>query len=548
MPLSDLTLPPDLIHREGSGLVSDLRPRYKNLLPPCNGACPTGENIQHWLALVHSGQDEAAWRALTDINPMPAIHGRVCYHPCEIACHRTRVDEPVRVHAIERFLGDKAIAQGWDFSCAQGPSGHRILIIGSGPAGLSAAFHLAKQGHSVDIYEAAEQPGGMMRYGIPSYRLPRAILDAEIARIERMGVRIHLNRRVDKIEIEKQEGYFDAVFVAIGAHLGEQVDIPARDAGKVLDAVTYLKQVASGEAPRLGRRVAIYGGGNTAMDAARTAKRLGAEETLIIYRRDRAHMPAHDFEAIEAEQEGIRINWLRSIKSIEQDRIEVERMTLDDQGRPQPTGQYETLAADSLILALGQKIEAKLFQDLAAIELRADGVIEVNDQFMTAVPGIFAGGDMTPGTRSVTYATGHGRKAAQSMHAWLNARTWQKPPSSPLVPYAKLHLWYHTEAHSKAQSMLAAEHRNSGFDEVLQGFDSDGARYEASRCYSCGNCFECDACYGACPEGAISIAGTGRGYRIDYALCTGCGACIGQCPSHAISLFSRHNQPKGASA
>jgi NADPH-dependent glutamate synthase beta subunit-like oxidoreductase len=534
----DMTLPPDLIGREGSGLVSNLRPRYKNLLPPCNAACPAGENIQQWIALVQEGNSYKAWQALTEVNPMPAIHGRVCYHPCEMGCNRSQADEPVRIHAIERFLGDEAIKNNWDFNLEKGPSGHRVLIIGSGPAGLSAAYHLARKGHSVEIYEAAEKAGGMMRFGIPSYRLPRNVLDSEIHRIERMGVKIHLNRRIDNVLEEKKKGYFDAVFVAIGAHIGSQVDIPSRDAGKVLDAVTYLRDVESGESPPvLGRRVAVYGGGNTAMDAARTAKRLGAEETLIIYRRDREHMPAHDFEATEAEQEGITINWLRTIKGVEHDQIQVEKMQLDENGKPQPTGEFEFLAADSLILALGQKIEADLFKDIPGIELTEDGSIHVNDQFMTGYEGLFAGGDMTPGTRSVTYATGHGRKAAQYIHAWLNHRTWQKPPSPPLIPFEDLQLWYKTDAKSFEQESLPADKRADSFDEVLRGFDEKEARYEASRCYSCGNCFECDSCYGACPEGAIEILGKGRGYRINYELCTGCGACIDQCPTHAISLM-----------
>lgn len=542
----DMTLPPDLISREGSGLVSNLRPRYKNLLPPCNDACPAGENIQHWIALVQEGKTKKAWQSLTEVNPMPAIHGRVCYHPCEFGCNRKYSDEPVRIHAIERFLGDEALKNNWEFSLDRGPSGQRVLIIGSGPAGLSAAYHLARKGHSVEIFEAADKAGGMMRYGIPSYRLPRDILDQEIARIESMGVKIHLNRRIENVLEEKKKGYFDAVFVAIGAHIGSQVDIPSRDAGKVLDAVTYLKGVESGDTPVLGRRVAVYGGGNTAMDAARTAKRMGAEEALIIYRRDRDHMPAHDFEATEAEQEGIKINWLRTVKSIEEDMIQVEKMALDEKGRPQPTGEYEQLAADSLILALGQKIEANLFKDIEGVELTDDGSVHVNEHFMTGCEGVFAGGDMTPGTRSVTYATGHGRKAAQNIHAWLNSRTWQKPPSSPLIPFEDLQLWYKTDAKSNEQKSLPADSRSEGFDEVLHGFDESEAHFEASRCYSCGNCFECDSCFGACPENAIERLGKDRGYRINYELCTGCGACIAQCPTHAISLMGREDVEEGA--
>ncbi len=532
----DLTLPPEQQHIQGTGPVSRFRPRYQNLLPPCNHACPAGENIQDWLAHIEANQFEQAWRSLTENNPMPAIHGRVCYHPCEQGCNRNEVDTPVKIHATERYLGDLAIENNWQFDVSHGPTGKRILVVGSGPAGLSAAYHLARQGHSVEIFEASDKPGGMMRYGIPAYRLPRAVLDAEIKRIENLGVKIHLNRKVANVQQEKQKGYFDAVFIAVGANIATQVEIPARDASKVLDAVSFLKGVESGTAPVLGRRVAVYGGGNTAMDAARTAKRLGASEAMIIYRRDREHMPAHDFEAQEAIEEGITINWLSTIKEVDKESIQIEKMSLDENGRPQPTGEFETLGADCVILALGQQVEADLFSDIDCVHIE-DGVLNVDAHFMTGCPGIFAGGDMTPGTRSVTYATGHGRKAAKHIHAWLAGQEWKKPPSPEVVDYQKLHLWYHTQAESIAQAELPVEQRITGFDEILQGFTKEQASFEASRCYSCGNCFECDGCYGACPEDAIEILGKGRGYRIDYSKCTGCGACVLQCPTHAITLI-----------
>ena len=533
---SDLTLPPELQHVHGTGPVTQYRPRYKNLLPPCNHSCPAGENIQGWLSHVVNGDYEQAWRLLTETNPLPAIHGRVCYHPCEDGCNRAEVDEPVKIHATERFLGDMAIEHNWEAAVHPQPSGKRILVVGSGPAGLSAAYHLTRLGHGVEIYEGAERPGGMMRYGIPAYRLPRVILDAEIERIEAMGVRIHLNRKVTNLKQEKEDGGFDAVFTAVGAHIATQVDIPARDASKILDAVSFLKGVESGTSTVMGRRVAVYGGGNTAMDAARTAKRLGASEAMIIYRRDREHMPAHDFEAQEAEDEGVKINWLRTIKEFDDDRIQVEVMEIDANGRPQPTGKFETLGADSVILALGQQMEADLFKEEDGVSIN-DGVVEVDGSFMTGSPGIFAGGDMTPGTRSVTYATGHGRKAAMHIDAWLNGRQWSKPPSPKVVGFESLHLWYHTQAATAQQPELPVTERLDGFEEVTQGFSDKQARYEASRCYSCGNCFECNACFGACPETAIEILGKGNGYRIDYDKCTGCGACVLQCPTYAITLI-----------
>jgi formate dehydrogenase (NADP+) beta subunit len=535
MKLSDLTRPPLQQHVKGTGPVTRYRPYYQNLLPPCNQSCPAGENIQRWISLVQEGQLEQAFTILTEINPMPSIHGRVCYHPCEGGCNRGHVDTPVQVHSLERYLGDMAIEQGWQLPQINADTGKRILIIGSGPAGLSAAYHLRRQGHAVEIYEVQDKAGGMMRYGIPAYRLPRDILDAEIKRIEQLGVTIQCNRRVDNVLHEKQQGQFDAVFIAVGAPLATQVNIPARDAAKVMDAVSYLKDVEAGQAPLLGRKVAVYGGGNTAMDAARTAKRLGADETVIIYRRDRAHMPAHDFEAQEALDEGIKINWLSTITEVEKNAIRIEKMALDEQGRPQPTGEYETLDTNAVILALGQQIEANLFDRLDNIAIE-DGAVEVDSHFMTSHAGIFAGGDLTPGTRSVTFATGHGRKAAMNIDAWLNNAIWEKPASSPAIEYQDLHLWYHTQADASQQPELPVQQRISNFAEIIQGLSDSQAKFEASRCYSCGNCFECDGCFAACPETAIRILGPGLGYEINYDKCTGCGACVLQCPTHAISL------------
>jgi NADPH-dependent glutamate synthase beta subunit-like oxidoreductase len=290
-PRSDITLPPDLRQKTGTGPVRLQHPVYIDSIPPCNHACPAGENIQGWLDRAQAGDFEAAWRILVRDNPMPAIHGRVCYHPCESNCNRRQVDDAVSIHAVERFLGDLALQEGWVPEIEAEPSGRKILIVGAGPSGLSAAWHLALMGHQVEIREAGPMAGGMMRFGIPAYRMPRDILDAEVARIEKIGVKIVLDSKVEDILAAKEDGGFDAVFLAIGAHVGKHVDIPARDSGRILDAVSYLASVEKGEAPKLGRRVAVYGGGNTAMDAARTAKRLGAEEAMIIYRRCRRTNP-----------------------------------------------------------------------------------------------------------------------------------------------------------------------------------------------------------------------------------------------------------------
>jgi NADPH-dependent glutamate synthase beta subunit-like oxidoreductase len=533
----DKTRPADLAqHGAGTGPVRTQRPAYQDFLPPCNNACPAGENIQAWLALAQAGQFERAWQQLMRDNPLPAVHGRVCYHPCESNCNRKEVDSTVSIHAVERFLGDQALRLGWKVKPDAPPSGKRVLVVGAGPSGLSAAYHLARLGHAVEIHEAGPVPGGMMHFGIPAYRLPRHELEQEIRRIEDLGVKIVLNRKVQDVLAEKQAGGFDAVFVAVGAHLSKRVDIPARDAGKILDAVSFLRQTAAGEAPLLGRRVAIYGGGNTAMDAARTAKRLGAEEALIIYRRDREHMPAHSFEADEAIEEGVKINWLRTIKEIDQTRIQVEVMKVNAEGYPEPTGQFETLEADALILALGQDTDTGFLQNVPGVAFKRDGTVVVDANMMTGHPGLFAGGDMVPSERTVTIAVGHGKKAARHIDAFLNGGQYAKPPQHALVGFEQLHVWYDTDAAQRRQDSVEIEKRAFGFEEVVKGLSEAEAGYEAKRCLSCGNCFECDGCFGACPEQAIIKLGPGKRYRYDYALCTGCAVCFEQCPCHAIEM------------
>lgn len=534
----DSTTPPNLQqHSHGTGPFRTRRPVYRDLLPPCNNACPAGENIQTWLSLVQEGRHEQAWQALMRENPMPAVHGRVCYHPCENACNRSVVDSTVSIHAVERFLGDLALEKGWTLQADAPPSGKRVLIVGAGPSGLSAAYHLARKGHAVDIHEAGPLPGGMMHFGIPAYRLPRDVLMSEIRRIESLGVNIRLNHKVQDLLLEQKAGDYDAVFVAVGAHLGKRVEIPARDAGKILDAVSFLHDTNRGETPLLGRRVAVYGGGNTAMDAARTALRMGAEESLIIYRRDREHMPAHPFEADEAMEEGVKMNWLRTIKHIDQSTLTVEVMAINDQGYPEPTGEIETLEADTLILALGQESDTQFLQAIPDIEFKRDGTVRVDANMMTGHSGIFAGGDMVPSDRTVTVATGHGKKAARCIDAWLRGSHYVKPVRNELASHEKLHLWYFTEAHQQQQDELTPNERRQGFREVVSGLSEHEAIYEARRCFSCGNCFECDGCFGSCPEGAITKLGIGKRYRYEYERCTGCAVCYEQCPCHAITLI-----------
>ena len=532
-----ITLDPGTSLANQTGSWRTEKPVYVDRLPPCNHACPAGENIQQWLYHAEEGDYERAWQVLMQDNPLPGIMGRVCYHPCEGACNRAQLDEAVGIHAVERFLGRTAWEHGWKPKYDAEPSGKRVLVVGAGPSGLSAAYHLTRLGHTVTIREAGPMAGGMMRFGIPKYRLPRDVLDYEIQRIVDMGVELQLNAKVEDIEAAFGKEGFDAVFVAVGAHLAKRIDIPAHAAGKILDAVSVLRDMETGlEPPQLGRRVIVYGGGNTAMDVARTAKRLGVEEPMIVYRRSRNEMPAHDFEATEAEEEGVMIHWLRTIKQIDETTFTVEKMEIDADGRPQPTGEFETIEADTLILALGQDVDTGFLETVPGVEVAKDGVVAVNDQMMTGRAGLFAGGDMVPAERTVTVAVGHGKKAARNIDAWLRGETLQRPEKHELADFAKLNTWYYEDAPQTVQPQLDAVRRQSEFEEVVKGLTEDNALYEARRCLSCGNCFECDNCYGICPDNAIIKLGPGNRFRFNFDYCKGCGICAAECPCGAIKM------------
>jgi len=531
-----ITLDPGSSLANHTGSWRTMRPEYVDRLPPCNHACPAGENIQGWLYHAESGDYEAAWRGLTANNPLPAVMGRVCYHPCEEACNRATLDDAVGINSVERFLGDEAIRRGWKFDLPAQSSGKRVLVVGAGPSGLSAAYHLARLGHAVEIHEAGPFAGGMMRFGIPKYRLPREILEAEVQRILELGVKLHLNTKVSDIRETMRAGGFDAAFLAVGAHIAKRAYIPAGTASRILDAVSVLRSMEGEERPLLGRRVVVYGGGNTAIDVARTAKRLGATESIIVYRRTRERMPAHDFEVEEALQEGVLIKWLSTIKQAGDAEITVEKMALDAKGNPQPTGEYETLAADSVVLALGQDVDLSLLEGVPGLEMD-DGVVQVGENMMTGCPGIFAGGDMVPAERTVTVAVGHGKKAARHIDAWLRGARYAPPPKPELAPFESLNTWYYSDAPKTLRPMLDVIRRQSTFEEVTQGLDESTALFEARRCLSCGNCFECDNCYGVCPDNAVIKLGPGKRFQFNYDYCKGCGICAAECPCGAIRML-----------
>ena len=533
-----ITLDPGSSLANRTGSWRTFKPVYVDRLPPCNAACPAGENIQGWLYHAESGDYEAAWRALTENNPLPAIMGRVCYHPCEGACNRQHVDEAVGINSIERFLGDEAIKRGWTFTKPATRSGKKVLVVGAGPSGLSAAYHLARLGHSVEIHEAGPYAGGMLRFGIPKYRLPREVIEAEVQRILDLGVTLKLNCKVARIETAMQEG-FDAAFLAVGAHIGKRAYIPAGTAAKMVDAISVLRSMEGEEKPQLGRRVVVYGGGNTAIDVARTVKRMGAEP-IIVYRRTRDKAPAHDFEIEEALQEGVMVKWLSTIKHADAGEIMIEKMKLDEKGFPQPTGEFEKLEADSVVLALGQDVDLGLLEGVPGLEVK-DGVVQVGPNMMTGRAGIFAGGDMVPSERTVTVAVGHGKKAARHIDAWLKGTEYVPPPKHEIAGIEKLNTWYYSEAPHVVRPTLDVLRRQSSFDEVVQGLDETNALFEARRCLSCGNCFECDNCYGVCPDNAVIKLGPGKRFQFNYDYCKGCGVCAAECPCGAIKMAPEEN-------
>jgi 2-oxoacid:acceptor oxidoreductase delta subunit (pyruvate/2-ketoisovalerate family) len=411
----------------------------------------------------------------------------------------------------------------------------RVLVVGGGPSGLSVAYHLRQLGHQVQLVDASEQLGGMMRYGIPAYRLPREVLDAEIDRVIALGVEVKLNHTVHDIERERHDGGFDAVYLGVGAQLAKRVAIPSGDSARILDAVSYLHQVADDNPPQLGRRVVVYGGGDTALDAARTARRLDASEAVIVYRRTREQMPAHDEELEEALKEGITVRWLSTISNFEGGHLTVEKMRLNDEGFPEATGEYEVLGADAVVLALGQDSDLSLLDHVADIAID-DGVVGVSTSMSATNDGIFAGGDAVPSERTATIAIGHGKRAAHGIDDYLAGHDTVNPPRHELATFERLNTWYYSDAERTRRPELEIARRQNNFEEIVGGLTEDNALFESRRCLSCGNCFECDNCYGVCPDNAVIKLGGSQRYEFNYDFCKGCGICVSECPCGAIEM------------
>jgi NADPH-dependent glutamate synthase beta subunit-like oxidoreductase/Pyruvate/2-oxoacid:ferredoxin oxidoreductase delta subunit len=537
MPNIDITKPIDLtLHAEGTGPLRTMRPIYVDFMPPCNSACPAGENIQAWMAYAQAGNYFEAFQALVADNPFPAVMGRVCVKPCETGCNRTHIDTTVNIHAVERYIGDEAIKQKWQVRSNATPTGKRILVVGAGPGGLSAAYHLVRMGHTVEIYDAGNHPGGLLWTGVPDYRLPKEILDAEVDRIVKMGVKMRLNYKVKDVFTEMKAGNFNAVYLSIGAQLIHKEEFQHDDSVYISDAFSFFNEVKSNSSPYIRKKVVVYGGGKLALYLARMIKRFGSEVS-VYFPGDKKMMPAYDYETEDALAEGVDVQLLKSISKIEKKKITLEQMKVE-KGKAVGCNEFETINADVLVIANRQESDSGFLRAVPGMVINEDGTIKIDAQRMSGCEGIFAGGDMLPGeNRSSTIAIGHGKKAARYINGYLLEQPYIRSEKHPTAGYRKLHMWYKTDAPQKEQDKLAPEVAVKSFDEVIAGLSETEARFESQRCLSCGNCFECDGCFGACPEDAIIKLGTGNRYKYNYDACTGCAVCFEQCPCHAIEMI-----------
>jgi NADPH-dependent glutamate synthase beta subunit-like oxidoreductase len=536
---------------------------------PCQEACPAGNPIPQFLYFAGEGREEEALETLLKENPFPGVCGRVCFHPCENDCHRSQYDESVSINAMERYVFDSTSDRLPDIYPLTKTNSKRVAVVGSGPSGLSCAYFLTLLGHRVTLFEAQKELGGVMRWGIPEYRLPKSVLKKEIQRILNLSIDVKTGVRVGKDISFEELGQFDAVFLSPGAGLSIPLGIEGEELKKVWRGRDFLEKINSGNKIRIGKEIMIIGGGNTAMDVARSALRLGARAT-IAYRRTRMEMPAIQDEVREAEEEGVGFEFLIQpvkINLLKNKRIRVkfQRMRLrgrDQNNRPKATpvkGSYVTLEADGLITAVGEGVDLSWIPEA----LSKNSLIDVSSSLTTPYPKIFAGGDAIDQPRTIVTAIAAGKKAAisidlylrgspyddvfskirvgnkgaLSMEAYLSGRNGGNG-SEPkdMISYPQINTLYFE--HSKRIEMRKLDRNKAlrSFSEVNVGFTSDEARSSSSRCFSCGTCNYCYNCYFFCPEGVISLDPLHQTKTIDLDHCKGCGTCAKACPRNVVFM------------
>jgi NADPH-dependent glutamate synthase beta subunit-like oxidoreductase len=522
-----------------TGTWRSATPTHNDLPSPCHQACPVGGHIARWIGQLGDGDVHGAWLTLVVNNPFPAIAGRICHHPCEAACNREALDEAISICRLERVVGDRAIAEGWRYPEPTTSRPQRIAVIGGGPAGLSVAYQLRRHGYGVAIFESQPALGGLLRYGIPPYRLADDILDGEIARLLEFGIEAHTGEAIDDGAFARLRREYDAVYVATGAAKPKRLPGLDHDRPWVVDSASYLAETNAGGRPDTGRRVVVIGGGSAAMDVARTARRHDREVTVLALERE-AQMPAQREEVVEALEEGITLADGAMLKSVtEHDdgsltlhctRVEFVPGAARGEFTIEPAaGSDFEIEADAVVPSIGQEADPAPFGG-------GDGpLFEVDENFRTGLDNVWAGGDVASMERFVTAAIGMGKAAAACIDRALNPDAAMRGDGEgDAVPYAAINTYYHPPLARAGAPVRPVAERITGFDEVQLALDAEAALAEAGRCFSCGTCIFCDNCYLYCPDMAVTRLPDGYAIRTEY--CKGCGLCVKECPTGAIQM------------